>query len=162
MTHAEVFEKLVEAFPTCEVKSISEDHKYVTYCMVSRICKICGTEWSTKVSNALHLGSGCGHCAKQAQVRAHQEANIDDSLQAHVYLLRSVCGKFCKVGFTQDLKKRVAKVRRSTPFAIREEVELLFTGNAREAFAFEYDILRASTSARFSGFSGATEWVLTK
>ena len=53
MTRDEAFDKLVLQFPSCEIKSISDDHKYVTYCKVTRVCKICGYEWSTKVSNAV-------------------------------------------------------------------------------------------------------------
>ena len=162
MTRDEVFAKLIEEFPTCEIKSISEDHKYVTYCKVTRVCKICGKEWATKVSNALHLGSGCGQCAKTAQIRAHQEANIDPAIVATVYKLRSVCGKFYKIGFTQNLKKRVARVKRETPFAVCDDVEILFSGNPHEAFVYEKTLLDAGVSANFSGFCGATEWCLRK
>lgn len=162
MTRDEVFSKLVLAFPTCEIKSISDDHKYVTYCKVTRACKLCGYEWATKVSNALHLGSGCPRCAKRAQVRAQQEANIDDSAPATVYRLNSECGLYSKVGFTQNFKKRVAAVKCRTPFAVCDEVVVLFNGDARVAFALEDRFVSSCASAGFSGFSGATEWLLAE
>lgn len=162
MTRDEVFAKLIEEFPTCEIKSISDDHKYVTYCKVTRVCKICGKEWATKVSNALHLGSGCGQCAKVASARAQREANIDPAIEGNVYKLRSVCGRFYKIGFTQNLKKRVTKAKWEAPFAVCDDVEVLFSGNPYEAFAYEKMLLDQAASANFSGFSGATEWVMAE
>ena len=162
MTRDEAFDKLVLQFPSCEIKSISDDHKYVTYCKVTRACKLCGYEWATKVSNALHLGSGCPRCAKRAQVRAQQEANIDDSAPATVYRLNSVCGRYSKIGFTQNLKKRVASIKSRTPFAVSEEVVIVFSGDARVAFSLEDRLVSFCASAGFSGFSGATEWLLSE
>ena len=162
MTRDDAFSKLVLAFPTCDIKSISEDHKYVTYCKVTRVCKICKHEWESKVSNALHLGSGCGRCAKREQVRAQQSANIDDSLPAQVYRIDSKCGLYSKVGFTQNFKKRAATVKRRTPFAVCDTAAVLFNGDARVAFALEERLVSSCVSAGFSGFSGATEWLLSE
>ena len=79
-----------------------------------------------------------------------------------MYKLRSVCGKFYKVGFSQNLKKRVTKAKREAPFAVCDDVEILFSGNPHEAFAYEKTLLDQAVSANLSGFSGATEWCLTK
>lgn len=162
MTKDEAFSAIVAAFPTCKIVSISDDHKYVTYCSVLRVCLACGNEWSTKVSNALHLGSGCKRCSTQARVRATQEAHMDLSVPACVYRINSVCGKFSKVGFTQDIKKRVTAIKRFTPFEIDSEFSIIFHGCPKEAFALEGRLLAACRSAGFSGFCGATEWLVAE
>lgn len=162
MTRDEAFEKLVLQFPSCEIKSISDDHKYVTYCKVTRACKLCGYEWATKVSNALHLGSGCGRCAKREQARVQQLANIDYSIPAQVYRIDSECGRYSKVGFTQNFKKRINAVKCRSPFAVCAEAEVLFSGGAAAAFALEGRLISSCVSANFSGFSGATEWLVSE
>ena len=162
MTRDEAFDKLVLQFPFCEIKSISDDHKYVTYCKVTRVCKLCGYEWATKVSNALHLGSGCGRCAKRENARSQQSANIDYSIPAQVYRIDSECGLYSMVGFTQNFKKRIHAVKRRSPFAVCAEAEVLFSGDAAAAFALESRLISSCVSAGFSGFSGATEWLLSE
>ena len=134
----------------------------MTYCRVARLCKVCGFEWSTKVSNALHLGSGCGRCAKRAASNALRLASIDEALPGFVYRFDSVCGKYSKVGFTQDLKKRKTKISWATPFAVSDAISILFQGSALEAFSLEQQLISRSESAGFSGFSGATEWLLSE
>lgn len=161
LTVEEAFNKIVSEFPTCEVKSISDDHKHVTYCKVTRVCKICGYEWSTKVSNALHLGSGCGRCAKRAAARAQQAAHLAQDIPAQVYRLDSECGRYCKIGFTQNFKKRVSSLKSKTPFSVGVP-EVIFSGSAEVAFALEERLYCSGTSANFSGFSGATEWLLSE
>ena len=161
MTRDEAFEKLVLQFPSCEIKSISDDHKYVTYCKVTRACKLCGYEWATKVSNALHLGSGCGRCAKRAAARAQQAAHLAQDIPAQVYRLDSECGRYCKIGFTQNFKKRVSSLKSQTPFSVGVP-EVIFSGSAEVAFALEERLVSSCVSAGFSGFCGATEWLLSE
>lgn len=161
MTKDEAFRKIVDAFPTCEVKSISDTHKYITYCLVTRVCKICGNEWSTKVSNALHLGSGCKRCSTLARVRENQFYNIDYSVPGVVYRVDAVDGSYSKVGFTQNLKKRMKFLRHDTPFAVKVPV-ILYQGCALTAFELESRLLEAGVSAGFAGFCGATEWLLSE
>ena len=84
------------------------------------------------------------------------------SVPAYVYRINSACGKFSKVGFTQNIKKRFADVKRFTPFEVHSDFVVIFHGSPIEAFALEGKLLSACTSAGFSGFSGATEWLVAE
>lgn len=76
-----------------------------------------------------------------------------------LYAIKSLCGKYIKVGITNIPKDRLSQLKRSTPFefSLEKVVSYEIGSRARDA---ERKIHKSFESAGFSGFDGSTEWML--
>lgn len=65
--------------------------------------------------------------------------------QGRIYFLSAKGTKFVKIGFTQDLKKRVAELQTSSPY------ELILLKEIKGSFATEQFLLRLFGASRVRG-----------
>ena len=130
--------------------------------MAVRSCGVCHHEWSALVANILKLGSGCPVCAKRENARARAFAKIDPRVAGFVYRIDSACGLYSKVGFTQNLLKRLSDVECRVPFKLGNRMHVIKEGSPFAMFEYEKELILTVASAGFSGFSGATEWLLSE
>ena len=112
------------------------------------VCKQHG-EFEQTTNNHIR-GRGCPGCA---------EYGFDRTKPGYIYLLRSDCGVYCKVGITHSPKQRHSKLRRATPFKF-DVVECL-KGPGSLVFSTEKELLTSTPPVVFdSVFDGSTEWRL--
>lgn len=113
---------------------------------VNVTCNVHGV-WSTDIATVLANRVGCPSCSKNG---------FDPSKPATLYVLRSDCGRYFKVGITNKLRRRIVELRRVTPF----EFAVVHTINAGGS---TISILEKSFHASFDRatlhtFHGHTEW----
>ncbi|ATI16520.1 hypothetical protein kpv79_67 [Klebsiella phage vB_KpnM_KpV79] len=110
-------------------------------------CDVCSYEWETSAGSVLS-GRGCPACA---------EYGYKSSLPGTLYALRSDCGRYVKIGITNNFKRRFRKLKRVTPFdvSVIERIEC----DGQTARQFEKMFHDKFESAGFTGFDGATEWL---
>ena len=103
------------------------------------------------VSPANHLkGRGCPGCTK---------TGFDRTRSASLYVLRSCCGRYMKIGITHNPKQRHNKLKRDTPFSFRC-VELI-EGTGEQMANLEKKLLAEYQPVEFAEtFDGSTEWRL--
>lgn len=111
-------------------------------------CK-CGHKWSTRATNVLNK-TGCPACSK---------AGYKSNKPGYLYLLCSETDSSLKVGITNDIKSRISTLMRKTPFEFKL-LEYIRFNNGIDAMSMEKEILKSYKTANFSGFDGATEWLL--
>jgi len=105
-------------------------------------------EWTARLHNVLS-GNGCPSCAK---------TGFNKSIKGYLYLLRSDDGLFCKIGISNNHKKRIKQLKSSTPFGFN--IIEIFSDDSGEKIAnIEKYFHKKYESAGFSGFDGATEWL---
>ena len=134
----------------------------ITKQRVVRRCGVCHKEWSALVANVLAHGSGCPVCARRENARARAFAKIDPRVPGFLYRLDSECGTFSKIGFTQNLLKRLGDVECRVPFALGKRMHVIKEGSPFHVFDLEKALILSVESAGFSGFEGATEWLLAE
>lgn len=134
----------------------------ITKQRVVRRCGVCYKEWSALVANVLAHGSGCPVCARRENARARAFAKIDPRAPGFLYRIDSACGKFSKIGFTQNLLKRLGDVECRVPFALGKRMHVIKEGSPFHVFDLEKTLILSAESAGFSGFEGATEWLLSE
>ena len=100
---------------------------------------------------ANHLqGQGCPGCAKYG---------FDRTKPASLYVLRSDCGRYMKIGITHNPKQRYNKLKRDTPFSFKR-IELI-KGPGEQVADLEKELLAKYEPAGFTEtFDGFTEWRL--
>lgn len=76
----------------------------------------------------------------------------------YLYALRSECGRYLKVGISNNPDARLKSLSARTPFAFNR-VELIRFDNGKDALDNETRIHRNHESASLSGFDGCTEWL---
>lgn len=112
-------------------------------------CKIHGSfeQWpSDHISNR----SGCPGCASYG---------FDRTRSASLYVLRSDCGRYMKIGITHNPKQRYNKLKRDTPFSFKR-IELI-EGPGDQIADLEKELLSCYQPAGFTEtFDGSTEWRL--
>lgn len=122
---------------------ISEINKTIS--KVKIICEHHGV--FTQTASKHLIGSGCPSCAK---------TGFDPSKAATLYVLRSECGSFIKVGISKDTKTRFRTLKAKTPFEFSPIEQLhgdgLFVADA------EKKLHAIGESANLVGFDGCTEW----
>lgn len=128
---------------------------------VVRLCDKCGNEWGAAYRNIVRTKSGCPRCANVANTRARMYKNFHDKT-TYVYRINSACGAYAKVGVTQRPEFRLADVERVTPFKLARSFSIVFEGHKDSAIGLESYFSSATHSAKFSGFEGATEWLLSE
>lgn len=111
------------------------------------ICPLHG-EFNQQPQHHLN-GSGCPSCGKYGY--------REDS-PGFMYVLESLDGTVVKVGITNNFEQRLQQLKRSTPFRFR--TRRVFEMPGPSGRPLEKYIHNLNQSAGFSGFSGATEWLL--
>lgn len=112
-------------------------------------CTVDGFEWGATVCNLVSGGYGCPKCAR---------TGYDPSKKGFLYALRSECGKYVKVGISNNPSQRHKQLELATPFGFSciEQFEGDGTKIAEleKYFHDKYDV------AGFTGYDGATEWLV--
>ena len=113
------------------------------------MCSIHKIEWVSKFSDIVYRRHGCASCAK---------TGYDPSKTGYLYALRSECGQYVKVGISNNPRERHKQLKRDTPFKfiLIEEV----AGSGGEIAEIEKHFHDKYNSAGFTGFGGATEWLV--
>lgn len=109
---------------------------------------ICEDHGSFLQSPNRHLrGSGCPKCSVPG---------FDVDKPAHLYLLKSDCGAYIKVGIANKLRDRQTKLRKRTPF----KFELIYAveSSGDRIASLEKHYHSKLESCGFRRFDGATEW----
>lgn len=98
-----------------------------------------------------HLdGAGCPGCAK---------TGFDKTMDGYIYLLRSECGKYAKIGITHKPKQRHITLTKATPFPFH--IIECIKGTGSQVADAEREILNQFESVSFTeSFDGSTEWLL--
>lgn len=110
---------------------------------------ICHTHGEFKQTPKLHKkGSGCPSCS----VSGFKPLN-----DSFLYILRSTCGQYLKVGITNKPDDRFTVLKCRTPFEF-EVIECFKVYNGEVCFNVELMLKRTYSKAGFTGFNGATEW----
>lgn len=94
-------------------------------------------------------------------VRCPGCANVgfNKTKEGYVYLLRSECGQYAKIGITHVPKRRHAQLTKATPFPFH--VIECIKGTGSQVTDTEREILNHFNSAGFTkSFDGSTEWLL--
>lgn len=111
-------------------------------------CSLCGNEWGAQVISLISAGRRCPSCSK---------TGFNPSIGASLYVLRSACGKLMKIGISNNHKKRLAKLSKSTPFDF--VLVDLVCGNGALISNLEVAIHSITDECEFGfKFDGFTEW----
>jgi len=114
----------------------------------TKIAIICGEHGVFyQVPNSHLIGRGCVKCAKTAYKKDRT---------GNVYLLMSECGRYMKIGITNNPKQRFSELRSKSPFGF--VVLAVYPMRGEFAPIIERGIHELGESAKLSGFGGATEW----
>ena len=96
------------------------------------------------------VGTGCPGCAK---------SGFDRTKKSLLYVLRSDCGRYMKIGITNKPEQRYVQLSRSTPFSFKR-IELT-EGMGEQMAALEKELLAQYRPVEFdSQFDGYSEWRL--
>lgn len=112
-------------------------------------CSSLRHEWSATVGSLLNTGSGCPQCAKYG-------FKLDK--KGHLYALRSECGMYLKVGISNKPSRRHTELARATPFTFNLVEQ--FSGDGVKISELEKHFHSKYEIAGFTGFDGATEWLV--
>lgn len=112
-------------------------------------CAIDGLEWDASASHIIHDFSGCPSCAK---------SGYDPMKTGCLYALRSECGQYVKVGISNNPKRRHKGLERETPFKFHVIEQI--SGNGVKIAELEKYFHNKYERAGFTGFDGATEWLI--
>ena len=111
-------------------------------------CKSCHGRWVVSASSLIHANSGCPRCAV---------SGFDSSSNGFLYALRSECGTMMKIGISNNYKRRIAKLKRVTPFNF--SLIGVISGSGICVSKIESAIHLITNQCRFeSPFDGFTEW----
>lgn len=105
-------------------------------------------KWVVRCADFLNKGTRCPGCAK---------SGFDQTKPGILYAIRSDCGRYVKIGISNNFKQRFSKLKRVTPFdvSVIERIEC----DGQTASQLEKMFHREFKSAGFTGFDGATEWL---
>lgn len=92
-------------------------------------------------------GHGCPSCSVSGFKRK------DDGT---LYILRSRCGLYFKAGISNNVNKRLSKLRNTTPFDFEQIAKINHSGDV--VFELEKAFHSSFQSAQMKGFDGCTEW----
>lgn len=97
----------------------------------------------------VNMGTGCPRCAKYGY-------QLDKT--GYLYALRSECGRYVKIGISNNPSQRHRQLELATPFNFNlvEQVH----GDGVKIAGLEKSFHEKYESAGFTGFSGATEWLV--
>ena len=112
-------------------------------------CSKCENEWESSIDNVLR-GFGCPSCAK---------SGYDQTKKGYLYLLKSKCGMYMKIGISNNYQDRVKRLSVATPFEFFVEC-VAESENGSLISSEESRLHKEYCTAGFNGFDGATEWFL--
>jgi len=96
-----------------------------------------------------YLGaSSCRGCANRG---------YNSKIRGTLYLIKSDCGAYLKVGITNKLDNRLRDLKRSSPFSF--ELISKWSAGGRDVLDQEKAFHSSFESAGFRGFPGSTEWL---
>lgn len=113
-------------------------------------CESDGFEWAATVRDLIHNSSGCPKCAKHGYNQG--KAGV-------LYILRSHCGGHVKVGISNAPESRLLNLKIETPFGF-SLIEMIEFDDGRAAYDLETYLHGKYERSGFSGFDGATEWLV--
>lgn len=133
-----------------DIDFISWDGAYKNYNSRAIVkCKIDGYEWSSSIECLINSARGCPKCANRG---------YNPSITGFLYALRSECGQYVKVGISNKPSRRHSELARATPFKFN--IVEQFEGGGAKIASLEKHFHENYESAGFSGFDGATEWLV--
>lgn len=113
---------------------------------VSITCPLHGVFTQTPDAH-VNIGCGCPQCAVHG---------FKDNESASLYVLRSSCGRFIKIGISNEISVRLRKLSRTTPFDFNLIEKFKSLGSNIRFMESKFH--KVFGSAGFKGFDGATEW----
>lgn len=105
--------------------------------------------WKVRANNIIHGMQGCPYCAKYGY-------QLDK--KGYLYALRSECGQYVKVGISNKPKRRHKELEKITPFTFSFIEQI--SGDGDKIRDLEKYFHNKYERAGFTGFSGATEWLV--
>lgn len=116
----------------------------------SKISLKCSThgDFVTIINSFLSKQKGCPNCSK---------TGFKAGKYATLYVLRSTCGRYVKIGISNCVEQRINTLRRKTPFDF-QVIEKL-NGHGATIRSLEKDFHSHFESAGLTGFDGCTEWL---
>ena len=93
---------------------------------------------------------GCMSCAAGS-------FGFDQTKPAHLYMLKSKCGGYAKIGISGNIKRRMRHLKTVTPFDFRLLHKWASTGT--DVLRREREFHSRFESAGLSGFEGYSEWL---
>lgn len=112
-------------------------------------CVIDGCVWVSSVNNLVNNERGCPRCAKYG---------FQLEKDGYLYALRSKCGMYLKVGISNNPSRRHRQLERSTPFKFNLVEQI--SGDGVKIAELEKHFHSKYERAGFTGFDGATEWLI--
>ena len=112
-------------------------------------CQVDNYVWSASVNNLISQGSGCPRCAKYGY-------QLDK--KGYLYALHSECGRYLKVGISNNPSIRHKQLEKRTPFKFNLVEQI--SGDGAKIAAMERHFHSKYESAGFKSFDGATEWLV--
>lgn len=100
------------------------------------------------------------HCHKtkpQGCPRCAVYTGFSDRDAGFVYVIRSTDGRFMKIGLSNNPRKRIVRLAKSTPFEF-SIIEVIKFGVGKDARKAERKLHELFKSAGMTGFDGCTEW----
>lgn len=128
------------------------DYSFVDYKLsTEKIIILCKTHGLFTQTPSSHLsGQGCPSCAN---------TGFDKTKKGFLYVLRSECGRYMKIGITNKPDQRHAQLSRATPFPF-SRIELI-EGLGEQMAALEKELLAEYQPVDFTEtFDGYSEWRL--
>lgn len=115
----------------------------------TKVSIVCQEHGEFKQTPNDHLkGVGCPGCANYG---------FDRTNDGFLYILRSDCGRYMKIGITHNPKQRYIQLSKSTPFSFKR-IELI-EGPGEQIANVEKELLAKYRPAEFTEtFNGSTEW----
>ena len=116
---------------------------------MSRVVAKCdlGHEWESSSGNLLR-GRRCPSCMK---------SGYDQTKKGYLYALKSKCGKMVKIGISNNLKRRLGRLKLATPF--EWECVKVVCGHGSGIAKLEKKIHSITEQVAFDArFDGYTEW----
>lgn len=102
----------------------------------------------TTINSFLSKQKGCPNCSK---------TGFKPGKYATLYVLRSNCGRYAKIGISNQVDQRLSTLQRKTPFDF-QLIEKL-NGHGATIRSLEKDFHSHFESAGLTGFDGCTEWL---
>lgn len=107
-----------------------------------------GHVFESSPHDLIHKDRGCPRCSV---------GGFDPYTFGDIYALESECGKYVKVGISNDYKRRMSELKRKTPFKFNEIAHRTFVSGEMAAKAEKY-CHNCGVTASFHGFDWCTEW----
>lgn len=132
-----------------EFLGFEDDYKTITKTRCKFGCPTHG-EYTSALTDFIYSGSTCSKCSRIGH---------DKNKPATLYLLRSTCGQFVKIGVSNNHNRRMKALATTTPFPF-ELLKFHRLDDGHRISKLEQILLAVLDDAGMKGFSGAREWRL--